>query len=174
MNKPEPAMMLKSLVERPEIDSRTQQWLRAGFQRWLSSHGQLSLTACLGVPTKPDLVMKKIRNAYLIQAASLLGGPTWTRAVKLHREVQRFDFKWKRWSAAGVPPERASALDCVLFSAFQVGAQMPGTVQGIRNALGDIESVPFPSQRPGEFGCEVAIIEASSIDSEEHEYSGCT
>lgn len=125
-----PAQLLQRLVESRSADDEVAEWLAAGFGVWLASGGGLALTAALGLPGKAVLVQKKMRNAWLVEAAALLDGGLRQRAEQLRAAVRRYAItKWPRWRAMALPPAEATRVECCIHFAFRACSMMPESVQ---------------------------------------------
>lgn len=130
----EPAALLQRLIESGHADDEAGAWLAEGFARWLADGGDL--LAALGLPPNADRARRRMRDAWLIEAADLLPGTTWQKARKLCDEARRFERRqWPAWRAASFPPAHASPLHGLLFLALKAGAPLPGTPQAYLHLL---------------------------------------
>lgn len=120
-------------------DDATLEHLRRGFRIWMNSGTRarrdsdgkpirsrpVSLSRCLGLPDKPDLVRRAHRDVHLRAAAELIRADLLTSkslAEALCAEVRRFSgHRWLCWSGLQHPPASATALETCLFLAMQAG-----------------------------------------------------
>lgn len=135
-------------------DAATVEHLRRGFEIWMRSgrrskrdaDGQLirarpvSLSRCLGLPDKPDLVRLAQRDAYLRSAGQLLGdslNPTQSVATALSLQAKRFaGHRWLCWAHMTQPPPNAEEIDRLLFLAMQAGGgRLPTTARQFATIL---------------------------------------
>lgn len=135
-------------------DAATMEHLRRGFEIWMRSgrrskrdaDGKLirarpvSLSRCLGLPDKPDLVHLAQRDVYLRRAGQLLReslNPTQSVATALSQEAKRFaGHRWLCWAHMTHPPPNAEELDRLLFLAMQAGGGcLPSTARQFATIL---------------------------------------
>lgn len=115
-------------------------WMRSGRRAQRDAAGKLirtrpvSLSRCLGLPDKPDLVRMGQRDSYLRRAGHLVRAdlsPTQSLATALHSEARRFaGHRWVCWAHLTQPPPNADELDRLLFLAMQAGGgRLPTTAR---------------------------------------------
>ena len=137
-----------------KADAELVEAMLAGLRRWvLSGHrgarnpnggriksDPITVGRCLGLPASPERARLLLRDAYLRQAAALLGQGeriTWQLACRLHREIRRFlAHEWPCWWALAAPPDHATELDRVLWLATRAGGgKLPGTARRLSQIL---------------------------------------
>jgi hypothetical protein len=132
---------LRRVLEADRTADLPIEWILEGVKHWLRPGADLKLTACLGLPSKAKSIRGKLRDSYLAEAALLLRGGPWDRAKALLGEIRRFRHgKLARWGASGVPIH-APENEVALFRAFNLGAPIPTTVQGLWKILSNTPSV---------------------------------
>ena len=129
-------------------DAATVEHLRRSFEIWMRSGRRarrdadgkpirarpVSLSRCLGLPDKPDLVRMSQRDGYLRSAGQLIQpalAPTQSLATALCSEAGRFaGHRWLCWAHLTQPPPNADELDRLLFLAMQAGGgRLPTTAR---------------------------------------------
>lgn len=154
--------LLRRLIESGPGDDPVRQWMFSALTRWLRSDRNLSVPACMGLPNKPALARRALRNVYLCAAASRMEGSVWARAQLLRKAINRFACAtWPRWRHLSTPPSRATELESLLFRAFSTGAPMPDTVQAFCNVLVGIAPAAGPSENSGRLGFESSTMSAT-------------
>ena len=115
-------------------------WMRSGRRARRDADGKLirarpvSLSRCLGLPDKPDLVRMAQRDDYLRSAGQLIRSglsPTQSLATALCQEARRFaGHRWLCWVDMTQPPPNADDLDRLLFLSMQAGGgRLPTTAR---------------------------------------------
>lgn len=129
-------LLLQRFIEAPAAaDPEVIAWLADGFGRWLASDGRPGLPAFLGLHTRPSIVRRAQRDAWLRAAAAEIPGDSpWAIASRLQDALRRFQRSaWPRWKDLPGPPAAATDLQRLLWLALRTGVAMPGTVQGLCN-----------------------------------------
>ena len=139
MSEAGPLELVARIVESGRIDAEASVWLVRRLRRWLSmSDGGPSLSACLGLPATPSSVRRTLRDRWLRAAAALLPGGPWEQAEQLRKRMGAFRAcKWRAWRDLPCPPDFADEFDVCAFHAMKAGAPIPGSTQGMRNAIYD-------------------------------------
>lgn len=110
--------------------------LREAMLRWSAQTGDrpmpLQRFTGMGGPRATRIAM---RDELLIEAAALLSGSQWARCCELAKAAVAFNVRrWPLWQRHGVPPT-ASAVDCLLFRACELGEPLPETSHQWRSIL---------------------------------------
>ncbi len=163
--------MLRSIIAGDAVDADAVAWVRDGMQRWLLQGGSISVPAALGLNPKPLSVRKALRNSWLCEAALHLDGSAWSRATALQRAIARFNYRWPRLRHLAAPPESLAPIDRALFLAFKVCADMPGSVQGVRDAIGAVAAHIEPSEVIEKLGCGEISMSSPSLHDDRHALS---
>lgn len=158
MRSDEAIAMLRSFVEDNDPSPAAIDWMRCGLRRWIRAGATLSLPASLGLCPKAHSVSRALRNSWLCDAALQLEGSMWSRAGTLKREIARFSYRWPRLCNCPDAPLDLNSLDRALFLAFRYCADMPGSVQGVRDAIEPISSLLEPSEVIEKLGSPEASI----------------
>lgn len=128
--------LLQRALECGAFDADTEAWMLGSLRRWLAAGGQLSLTACLGIPARPGLVKIAMRDQWLREGAAELPGGPWDQAAALRAAANRFESgKWRFWKHSPLPPPDATRLEKALHLALRSGAKLPRSIQQYRNIL---------------------------------------
>jgi hypothetical protein len=130
--------IVAGIVATGRIDPEASVWLVRRLTHWVEAGDGPSLPACLGLPSTPSSVRRVLRDRWLREAAAHLTGGPWERAEQLRRRLGAFRAcKWRAWRRLRIPPATADAIDICAFHALKSGAPIPGSTQGMRNAIDD-------------------------------------
>jgi hypothetical protein len=134
----DPLALVAGIVATGRIDPEASVWLIRRLSHWVEAGDGPSLPACLGLPSTPSSVRRVLRDRWLREAAAHLTGGPWERAEQLRRRLGAFRAcKWRIWRRLRNPPATADAFDVCAFHALKSGAPIPGSTQGMRNAIDD-------------------------------------
>ena len=113
------------------------EWLQDSFKAHSRVQGEVSIGACLRLPSTPRQYRLAARDAALQRVARrlpVLG--RWPRARALHAACRAFRNRFPAWRQWGAAPDYASEDERDLFEAFSY-AEPPASVEGLLEVLDD-------------------------------------
>jgi hypothetical protein len=110
-------------------------WIIRAARVVVATRGDMGLEEAASLARTPLGRRRGLRDAYLRQAALIVGGGRLAGPKEMHALLRQFaGGLWKDWQGRREAPSYASDLEVALFNAFRAG-DVPTTPQGVGGAL---------------------------------------
>lgn len=118
-------------------DPSAGEWIRKAAIAVVASRGDVGLEKAARLSRTASRRRQGLRDAYLRQAALIVGGGRPAGPKEMHAVLRRFESGlWRDWRSRWAAPDYASELEVALFNALKAGA-IPTTPQGLGRALSE-------------------------------------